>query len=218
MNQENSTAQILVIEDEPDIQELLEYNLKRAGYTVLLASDGQSGLSLAQKHIPDLILLDLMLPEIDGFSICKTLREQAKTRHIPVIIITAKSEESDTIHGLDLGADDYVVKPFKTQELLARIKAHLRRYELYRSAATKPSSFNQENYNFGPLTLDRQKHIIFLNKQPLILTLSEFKLLAALITSPGQVFSRSLMDVSKVVLTKRIIHVPTTRKKARKVR
>ena len=144
MNQENSTAQILVIEDEPDIQELLEYNLKRAGYTVLLASDGQSGLSLAQKHIPDLILLDLMLPEIDGFSICKTLREQAKTRHIPVIIITAKSEESDTIHGLDLGADDYVVKPFKTQELLARIKAHLRRYELYRSAATKPSSFNQE--------------------------------------------------------------------------
>ncbi len=120
-------AKILVIEDEPDLQQVLEYNLRQSGHDVLVAGRGEEGLALARDQRPDLVLLDLMLPDISGTEVCKSLRDSAKTRKLPVIMLTARGEEIDRVVGFELGADDYVVKPFSVRELLLRIQAILRR-------------------------------------------------------------------------------------------
>ncbi|MCY4380696.1 MAG: response regulator transcription factor [Proteobacteria bacterium] len=215
----DSEHSILVVEDEPDIQELLHYNFTKEGFRVFLASDGEEGLSLVSSLEPSLIILDIMLPKLSGFEVCKRLREQEKTSTIPIIIVTAKSEEHDTIFGLDLGADDYVVKPFSIEELIARVRVHLRRYDLYRSAMVNQQPYD-EFIRLGPLALASKRHIIFFHNKPLILTLSEFKILATMMSSPGTVFSRAelikaITDDSHVHLIARNIdvHVLSIRKK-----
>src|SRR5512133_2334578 len=125
--QNSDMAHIIVIEDEVDLQSVLEYNLKQAGYSVTLAGRGQDGIKAVQQHIPDLILLDLMLPDISGIDVCRTLKSQPSTKGVPIIMVTARGEEIDRVVGFEIGADDYVVKPFSVRELLMRISAILRR-------------------------------------------------------------------------------------------
>ena len=212
---------VLVIEDEPDISELLEYNLLKAGFEVFLSDNGEDGIVQTRAHHPDLILLDIMLPKMNGFETCKLLKSYTDTRHIPIIFVTAKSDEHDAVTGLGDGADDYIIKPFRTQELIARIWAHLRRYELNLSTPY-PSQEENNRHNLiiqGPLALHLKKHLIFLNKQPLILTLAEFKLLSALIKSPGEVFSRAelitvIADANVKLVPRNIdVHILSLRKK-----
>ena len=195
---------ILVIEDEKDIQELIHFNLSQQGFDVILAEDGQKGVFLCQTKSPDLVLLDIMLPKLDGYEVCKQIAQKLADQTdssigIPIIMLTAKSEESDIIQGLNLGADDYITKPFSPKELIARVKAHLRRYEQYNlSKSLDLNDKNRDCINFKALKLYPKRHIIYLYDQPLILTLSEFRLLSALIKSPGQVFSRAEL-ISQIV-------------------
>ncbi len=175
---------ILVIEDETDILEILKYNLSKNGFDVLSADTGEKGLEAAHK-LPDLILLDLMLPRMDGLEVCRRLRANERTRAIPVIMLTAKGTEADIVLGLTLGADDYVPKPFSPVELLARIKAVLRRNE-----PGKAEAANSDVLTLGPITLDAQRHEVSVDKQPITLTLSEFKLLRHMMSRRGRVFTR----------------------------
>src|SRR5438445_8554454 len=127
---------ILVIDDEPDLLELVQFNLQKDGYDVVVASDGQSGLEIAQKHVPNVVVLDLMMPGIDGLEVCRQLRADIRTRKIPMIMLTAKAGEADRIVGLEMGADDYLTKPFSPRELVARVKALLRRNRSDQETAT----------------------------------------------------------------------------------
>lgn len=212
---------ILVIEDEPDISELLEYNLLKAGFKVYLSANGEDGISQTRKHRPDLILLDIMMPKMNGFEVCRILKSSEDTQHIPIVFLTAKGDEHDTVAGLDGGADDYIIKPFRTQELMARIGAHLRRYEINHNPAY-PTAYGPKQGELivqGPLALHLKNHLIFLNQKPLILTLSEFKLLSALIRSPGEVFSRAklitiIADKNTKLVPRNIdVHILSLRKK-----
>jgi DNA-binding response OmpR family regulator len=175
-------SRILVVDDEPAVTDLLSYNLRRAGYDVTTAGDGRTGLQYAQELHPDLILLDLMLPEIDGLDVCRELR---KTGDVPIIMITARDEEIDRVVGLELGADDYVAKPFSVRELMARIKAVLRRTQ-GESHATSP------NLLHGPdgLVMDTDSRSVTLGEAPLALTRLEFDLLALLVAHNGRVITR----------------------------
>jgi DNA-binding response OmpR family regulator len=181
-------AKILVVDDEPAIVELISYNLIQAGYQVVTAKTGPEALEKAGKIKPDLIVLDIMLPQMDGFDVCSQLRKSSVT---PVLMLTAKNEEIDKILGLELGADDYLTKPFSPRELLARIKALLRRISYY----------HQEENNGGDgvelkraeLLLSVNKHQLTKNGLPVELTLTEFELLKLLATNPGQVFSRDFL-------------------------
>lgn len=175
---------ILVIEDETDILEILKYNLQKNGFEVLTADSGEKGLELAAK-LPDLILLDLMLPRMDGLEVCRRLRAQERTRGVPIIMLTAKGTEADIVLGLTLGADDYMPKPFSPVELLARIKAVLRRNE-----PSKRDDAQGDVLTLGPIKLDAQRHEVFVNKEALQLTLSEFKLLRHMMQRQGRVFTR----------------------------
>lgn len=175
---------ILVIEDETDILEILKYNLQKNGFEVLTADSGEKGLELAAK-LPDLILLDLMLPRMDGLEVCRRLRAQERTRAVPIIMLTAKGTEADIVLGLTLGADDYMPKPFSPVELLARIKAVLRRNE-----PSKREDAQSDVLTLGPIKLDAQRHEVFVNKEALQLTLSEFKLLRHMMQRQGRVFTR----------------------------
>jgi len=175
---------ILLIEDDADISELLQYNFEREGYKVYIAGDGELGLRQASQLVPDLIVLDLMLPGLDGLSVCRKLRAQPQTQEIPIVILTAKGEESDVVIGLEMGADDYVTKPFSPKELLARIRAVLRRP---RQSPATPSS---EQRTVGPVTIDQERHEVWLYQQPLALTLAEYRLLSTLTSRPGRVFTR----------------------------
>jgi DNA-binding response OmpR family regulator len=175
---------ILLIEDDADISELLQYNFEREGYKVYIAGDGELGLRQALQLVPDLIVLDLMLPGLDGLSVCRKLRAQPQTQEIPIVILTAKGEESDVVIGLEMGADDYVTKPFSPKELLARIRAVLRRP---RQSPATPSS---EQRTVGPVTIDQERHEVWLYQQPLALTLAEYRLLSTLTSRPGRVFTR----------------------------
>lgn len=212
---------VLVIEDEPDISELLEYNLLKAGFKVYLSANGEDGITQTKKYQPDLILLDIMMPKMTGFEVCRILKSSAATQHIPIVFLTAKGDEQDTVAGLDGGADDYIIKPFRTQELIARIWAHLRRYEINHNP-TYPTEYRHNNGELivqGPLALHRKNHLIFLNQTPLILTLSEFKLLSALIRAPGEVFSRAkliavIADKNTKLVPRNIdVHILSLRKK-----
>ncbi len=174
---------VLVIDDERDIIELVKYSLEKEGYLIKGAIDGESGVSAVQRDIPDLVIVDLMLPGIDGLEVCRRLRADTKTGGIPIIMLTAKSAESDRIVGLELGADDYVTKPFSPRELAARVKAVLRR--------TAGQASILPVIRHGALAIDLSRREISCDGKAIPVTASEFRLLHFLADHPGQVFSRS---------------------------
>ena len=176
---------ILIIEDERDLADLVAFNLEKEGYRTLTALDGANGLELARSQPPDLILLDLMLPGMMGMEVCKILKKSKKTAHIPVIMLTARGEEIDRVVGFEVGADDYVVKPFSTRELLLRVKAVLRR-----SLPDKPEG---KVINVGPVTIDTERHMVAVEGDDVTLTTTEFKLLLNLAERLGRVQSRDLL-------------------------
>lgn len=181
-------GKILVVDDEAAIAEIIEFNLKRDGFEVELAFDGEQCLEKVKNSNFDLIILDVMMPKIDGFTV---LRELRKTRHIPIIMLTAKEDEVDKILGLELGADDYVVKPFSMRELTARVKAILRRYDF----ETETPNSESKVIEAGDLIIDLTKYEIKKKGKVIDLTLREYELLKYLASSPGQVFSREeLLD------------------------
>lgn len=180
---------ILVVDDEPEAVELVEFNLKQAGYAVTTAADGAEAIKKARTQPPDLILLDVMLPEMDGFEICKTLRLDAATARVPIIMLTAKAAEIDRVLGLELGADDYLTKPFSPRELMLRVKKILARAQ----SEEKP----REQLRFGDLLIDLPRHVATWKGRPMELTATEFKLLTVLAQRSGRVQSRDqlLRDV-----------------------
>ena len=175
---------VLIIEDEEDIRELVRYNLARERYEILEAETGEEGFKLAAQHKPNLILLDLMLPGKDGMEICRELKRSDDTRDIPVVMMTARGEESDVVAGLELGADDYVVKPFSPKVLVARVKAVLRRD----SSEAVPSA--DEVIKIYDLVIHPGRHEVTVNNEPVTLTASEFAILQFLARRPGWVFTR----------------------------
>ena len=178
-------ARILVIEDEPDIQQILDYNLREKGHKVFIAGKGEEGLRLAREKRPDLVLLDLMLPDIPGTEVCKTLKSDPLTRNTQVVMLTAKGEEIDRVVGFELGADDYVVKPFSVRELLLRVQAILRRSQGEQEAAP--------GIRFGSLRVDREAHRVWANDTELELTALEFKLLVTLYDRKNRVQTRAAL-------------------------
>jgi len=178
---------VLIVEDEKDLQDLLKFNLERDGYKVHCVSSGEKALQVARDEVPDLVLLDLMLPGVDGLNVCRTLKSEPETAHVPVVMLTAKSEEADMVVGLELGADDYVTKPFSPRVLMARIKAVLRRAG--QEGAGEEGQSDQV-LKSGPIVVDRQRHEALLDGEPLALTATEFKLLSLMVSRPGRVFSR----------------------------
>ena len=210
--------QIVVIEDEPDILEVLCYNLEREGYKVCESLDGSEGLALIKQKMPDLVLLDLMLPSMDGLEICRQLKADQRTQHIPIIMVTAKGEESDVVLGLGIGADDYIPKPFSPRELIARVKAALRRGEKIEPTSIK--DIIEINYpELGRLIVDNSKHLVSLNNENIKMTASEFRLLFCLASHPGQVFSREQLlnhtsGDNVMVIDRNIdVHIRSIRKK-----
>jgi two-component system phosphate regulon response regulator PhoB len=179
-----SKERVLVIEDEPDILEMIRYNLDREGYRVSAVVNGEDGFERAQQDAPDLVLLDLMLPGLDGLEICRRLKGDPVTRGIPIIMVTAKGDESDVVLGLGLGADDYVSKPFSPKELVARVKAVLRRSPLREEAAA------EERLSFDGVLIDAGRHRVFVNNDDVQFTATEFRLLHFLATHPGRIFTR----------------------------
>ena len=173
---------IAVIEDEKDLAGLLAFQLEKEGYRVLTAHDGKSGYELVSTELPDLVLLDIMLPVINGIEVCKLLKKQKSTQRIPVIMLTAKGEEIDRVIGLEVGADDYVTKPFSVRELLLRIKIALRRVNLEES--------DGQIFVMGPVTIDTSRCHATVNGEEIVLTTTEYKLLCALVESRGRVLSR----------------------------
>ncbi|MGQ0633068.1 MAG: response regulator [Planctomycetaceae bacterium] len=202
---------ILIIEDERSLVDVLSYNLKKEGYEVLAASDGQEGLRRAQTTLPDLIVLDLMLPVIEGLEVCRQLRSGARTKDIPILMLTARSEEVDEIVGFQMGADDYVTKPFKIKPLVQRIKALLRRKQAPDAGGDLISSHGIE--------IDRTQHRALVDGQELKLTPTEFRLLWGLVRQPGRAFSRQeLMEAAMgddaLVLERTIdVHIKSLRQK-----
>ena len=206
-----SKQTILIIEDERALVEVLTYNLRKEGFEVLSATDGQDGLRRAQANLPDLILLDLMLPVIEGLEVCRVLKTGSRTREIPLLILTARSEEVDEIVGFQMGADDYVTKPFKIKPLIQRIKALLRR--------KKNAAAEGEIIAGGGIEINRTQHRATVEGVELNLTPTEFRLLWALVRQPGRAFSRhelmeSAMGDDALVLERTIdVHVKSLRQK-----
>lgn len=181
---------ILVIEDEQSIADVIIYNLQKEGFAVVWEREGRSGLARAQSLLPDLVVLDLMLPGIDGLQICRALKAEPKTRTIPVMMLTARSAETDEIVGFNMGADDYVTKPFRVQPLIHRIRALLRRVETAETGKTVLSLHGLE--------IDRTNHVARLHGAPMDLTPTEFRMLWTLMSQPGRPFSRNeLMETSR---------------------
>ncbi len=202
---------ILLIEDDKDISELISYNLKRENFNVITAYDGEEALNLIKDNVIDLIILDLMLPSVSGIDLLKYIKRDEKTKSILVIIETAKGEESDIVLGLELGADDYVTKPFSPKVLVARTKRLIER--------TNEKSINEKLLNAGPVTLDLNRHEVTLKGKPIELTLVEFKLLSYLISNKGKVLSRdeilSNIWLDEVYVIDRVVdvHINSLRKK-----
>ncbi len=178
-----SAGTILIVDDEKAIVDILKFNLQKEGFNTLSAYDGQEGLRLAREASPDLILLDVMLPHIDGFEVCRTLR--AEGDNVPIIMITAREEETDKVFGLELGADDYITKPFSLRELVARVKTNMRRA---RSAETPRDG--GEVMRRRDLLIDLERHAVFKNGEELDLTQREYELIKFLAAEPGKVISR----------------------------
>ena len=177
-------AKILVVDDEKNIVESVKYNLDKEGFRTIVAHDGAAALEMARRELPDLMLLDWMLPEMDGLEVCRALKQAAATKHIPIIMLTVKSDETDKVLGLEMGADDYVTKPFSPRELIARVKALLRR-------ANEPPSV--EVFRLKTLEVDWGKHTVTLKNKPIELTSKEFELLKALVEAKGRVLSREIL-------------------------
>jgi two-component system phosphate regulon response regulator PhoB len=178
---------VLIIEDEKDIVDLVEYHLKQSGFSVISALEGPSGLEKARKEHPNLIILDLMLPELDGKDICRALKSNPLTQSIPILMLTAKAEETDRLIGFELGADDYVTKPFSPKELVLRVKAILRRKEIDQKG--------EKIIRFGDLLIDIDRHQVSIKKDLIRLTSTEFKLLVELASKRGRVQTREhLLD------------------------
>jgi len=202
---------LLIVEDDRSLTGVLEYNFTNSGYEVFIAHDGQDGINQARSKQPDLILLDLMIPVVDGLEVCRRLRAESGTRETPVVMLTAKSEETDQLIGFSVGADDYIVKPFSVRVLLEKVKSLLRRQ-------SRPTG-SVDIVVSGAITVDRGRHIVSLNKAPLELTPSEFRLLDTLIRNPGRAFDRSeLIDAAlgadTLVLERTIdVHIRSLRKK-----
>ena len=202
---------VLVIDDEPELVKLLDYNLTKAGYLVLTAKDGESGLAAARRHTPDVIILDVMMPGLDGWEVCKRLRQDPATSALPILMLTAKADEGDRVLGLELGADDYVTKPFGVRELLARVKALLRRAE---ASASSP-----EVIKAGKIVIDSSRRTVTASGKPVALTATEFNLLKSLAEKEGRVISRedllSLARGDDVAVMDRTVdvHVAALRKK-----
>lgn len=176
------SQKILVVDDEADVVDLIAINLRAAGYTVVVAENGAAAITKARAEMPSLIILDLMLPQMTGIEVCKTLKKEAPTSQIPIIMLTAKAEEVDKIVGLELGADDYVTKPFSPRELVLRVKSVLRR--------GKEKGPAVEKIQIGDLTVDHARHEVLISTTPIDLTATEFKLLALLMERRGRVQGR----------------------------
>ncbi len=174
---------LLIVEDEADIRELLRYNLEREGYKVLESGSAEEAKKILEKTVPDLILLDLMLPGTDGYALCRAVRAEERTAKVPVIMVTARNEDADVVAGLEVGADDYVTKPFSARIVAARVRAVLRR-------ATVEPGDEKDILLCGPIEIDRTHHTVKIDGKPLVLTLSEFKTLDLFMKRPGVVFSR----------------------------
>jgi len=180
---------ILVVEDEPDIRKLIQYNLVQERYKVIEAEDSEQALKLLQRARPNLIILDLMLPGMSGMELCKLLRDRQDTAHLPILMLTAKAGEADKVIGLEMGADDYLAKPFSPREMVARVRAILRRAESAAAADSPPS------YEKGPLRIDFTTYEVFARGKTIKLTLKEFELLRFLAQNPNRVLSRDqLLD------------------------
>jgi len=184
-----SAQKILVVEDEPDIRKLVQYNLTQERFSVLEAEDGEQALKLLQREKPNLVILDLMLPGLSGMELCKLLRQRSETAKLPILMLTAKAGEADRIVGLEMGADDYLAKPFSPREMVARVKAILRRSE------AKPATEAAPAYEKGSLKIDFSTYEVFVRGKPVKLTLKEFELLRFLVQNPNRVLNRDqLLD------------------------
>lgn len=204
---------ILVVEDEADLREVLSYNLTRDGYRVVTAGGGAEALRRARKDVPDLVLLDLMLPDLDGIEVCRRLKKDPLTSALPIIMVTAKGEESDVVVGLGVGADDYVAKPFSPRELLARVKAVLRR------GAPREEAETSRRLVRGPMVIDADRHEVLLDGVPIRFTATEFRLLHFLALHAGRVFTRDqlmrrVMGEEVVLVDRNVdVHVRAVRSK-----
>lgn len=208
-----STKSILVIEDDPDIVEIVSFNLEREGFRVLTAGAGDAGLELAETHGPDLVVLDLMLPGMDGLEVCRRMRASDALATVPILMLTAKSEEADVVIGLELGADDYLAKPFRPREMVARVRALLRRTE--REVPEEPSKRLQR----GSVVLDATRHEVSVEDELVEFTRAEFRLLWGLFERPGRVFTRGelidrITDGEAIITERNVdVHVSSIRKK-----
>lgn len=208
-----SPLTVLVVDDEPDLVELIAYNLEQQGHTVLTANNGADAISHAKSRQPDLIVLDVMMPELNGIEVSRRLRSQTETASIPIIMLTAKTEENHEIEGLDAGADDYITKPFSMQVLLARINAMARR------TGGASVSGRDSVLNLGAVDIDLEEHQVSVDGRPISLTITEFRLLATLFSNEGKVMTRPALISSAigpgVTVTERTIdvHVTALRKK-----
>jgi DNA-binding response OmpR family regulator len=202
---------ILVIDDERDLIELLRYNLEKEGYDVIAASDGQSGLEVIKRHRPELVVLDLMMPGIDGLQVCQRLRADHRSARTPVIMLTARATEADRIVGLELGADDYITKPFSPREVVARVKAVLRR--------TNAQQETPQMIRIGALEIDVNGHEVKYGGARISLTATEFRILQFLAARPGRVFSRdeiidAALESDSAVFDRTVdVHITAIRKK-----
>ncbi len=203
---------LLIIEDDRSLASVVEYSFANAGYEVFCAHDGQDGINQARSRIPDIILLDLMIPVVDGVEVCRQLRAESTTRETPIIMVTAKSEEVDQLIGFSVGADDYVIKPFSVRVLLEKVKTLLRRH-------TRSQGPGLEIVSNGPISVDRGRHRVTVDQKLLELTPSEFRLLDTLIRNPGRAFDRrelinSALGADTLALERTIdVHIRSLRKK-----
>ena len=203
---------LLIIEDDRSLASVVEYNFANSGYEVFCAHVGQDGINQARSRLPDIILLDLMIPVVDGIEVCRQLRAESATRETPIIMVTAKSEEVDQLIGFSVGADDYVIKPFSVRVLLEKVKTLLRRH-------TRSQGPGLEIVSSGPVAVDRGRHRVTVDQTPLELTPSEFRLLDTLIRNPGRAFDRrelinSALGADTLALERTIdVHIRSLRKK-----
>ena len=206
-----SVKSIFIVEDDPDILELLMHNFSAHKYKVVIEKNGEDALKTIPKILPDIIILDLMLPNMDGYEVCKKIRSNEKTSKIPIIMLTAKSQETDIIIGLELGCDDYMTKPFSVRELLARVKALLRRNNL--------AETTQNFTKIGEINIDRDNYEVSVGEKVISMTLSEFKILSILLDYPGKVYTREdllnrLNENKTNIIDRNIdVHIRSLRKK-----
>jgi two-component system alkaline phosphatase synthesis response regulator PhoP len=182
---DNSKFKILLVDDEPDIVEFLGYNLKKEGYTILTANNGKDAVEIAKKEIPHLIVLDVMMPDMDGIETCRELREQKNLQDVLIAFLTARSEDYTQIAGFEVGADDYITKPIKPRVFISRVKALLRRLQT--------NTISESVIEFGNIRIDKEKHVVFKGDEEIALPKKEFKLFSLLSSKPGKVFTREFI-------------------------